>query len=152
MNGKSALFLSTLLLSGAIALNVASVWAQGVSEEKTPGRRDTPVPPIIMMEEPGQKSEMEGSPKSPAGGGRKSTRLAEEDVKKVQEALKAEGHEPGPIDGKFGPQTQKALRSFQSARGLKDTGAIDEETLKQLGVQPREGSVPADTPPKATGN
>jgi putative peptidoglycan binding protein len=58
-----------------------------------------------------------------------------DDVKKVQEALKDKGNDPGPADGVLGPQTQKALRAFQSAQGLKSTGRLDSETAKALGIE-----------------
>jgi peptidoglycan hydrolase-like protein with peptidoglycan-binding domain len=58
-----------------------------------------------------------------------------EDIKKVQEALKGKGQDPGAADGVIGAQTQKALRAFQSANGLKATGRLDAETAKALGVE-----------------
>ena len=35
-----------------------------------------------------------------------------EDVKRVQQALKEQGQDPGPIDGIIGPKTKQALRAF----------------------------------------
>jgi membrane-bound lytic murein transglycosylase B len=61
--------------------------------------------------------------------------LAVDDIKKVQEALKDKGHDPGPVDGIVGPQTQKALRSFQVANGIRATGRVDAETAKALGME-----------------
>jgi peptidoglycan hydrolase-like protein with peptidoglycan-binding domain len=39
------------------------------------------------------------------------------------------------MDGVIGPQTSQAIRAFQSANGLKETGRIDSETAKKLGVE-----------------
>ncbi len=38
--------------------------------------------------------------------------MKEEEIKRVQTALKARYYEPGPIDGKIGPKTLSALRAF----------------------------------------
>lgn len=58
-------------------------------------------------------------------------------VKAAQEALKAQGHDPGPIDGILGPRTEAALREYQQDKGLPITGRPDRTTLAQLGVQDR---------------
>jgi hypothetical protein len=56
-------------------------------------------------------------------------------VWQAQERLKAAGCEPGPIDGTLRPQTQDALRQYQKRHNLPATGALDEATLKALGIQ-----------------
>jgi peptidoglycan hydrolase-like protein with peptidoglycan-binding domain len=58
-----------------------------------------------------------------------------ERVRAVQEALKSKGHDPGPIDGIFGPKTEAALKSFQKAENLEASGRGDAQTLAKLGVQ-----------------
>ncbi len=55
-------------------------------------------------------------------------------VKKVQTALKANGYDPGPIDGKLGLATGRALVAFQRDHGLA-AGALTFETLERLGVR-----------------
>lgn len=55
-------------------------------------------------------------------------------IRRVQEALKAEGHDPGPIDGVMGPKTQEALRQYQKDQNLRQTGRLDQETMSKLGV------------------
>jgi len=62
-------------------------------------------------------------------------RTARSDVKKIQEALKDKGNDPGAIDGRIGPKTREALKSFQTANKLPATGRIDSETAKQLGIE-----------------
>src|SRR5687767_11365576 len=53
--------------------------------------------------------------------------------REVQEALKAKGNDPGPIDGRMGPKTRAALKAFQESNGLKATGRMDNETSEKLG-------------------
>jgi hypothetical protein len=55
-----------------------------------------------------------------------------QDVRRVQEALRNQGQDPGPIDGIMGPRTRRALIQFQKANGLQQTGTLDEETRERL--------------------
>ena len=52
----------------------------------------------------------------------------------VQKALAKRGYYQGPIDGITGPQTEKALRSFQSANKLPVTGRVDSNTLRAFQI------------------
>jgi len=79
-----------------------------------------------------QDKSMRQSSGENAGMNRRTARA--EDVKKIQEALRDKGNDPGTIDGVVGPKTREALKSFQAANKLPATGRIDNETAKQLGV------------------
>ena len=63
-----------------------------------------------------------------------------DEVKKVQEALKSKGEDPGTVDGVMGKKTKQALRNFQKTNGLKVTGAMDQETADKLGVESASAS------------
>jgi len=52
--------------------------------------------------------------------------------KKVQYALKRAGYYSGAIDGKIGPMTRKAIKSFQSENGLKSDGVAGARTWEKL--------------------
>lgn len=69
------------------------------------------------------------------------------EVRILQHMLKQAGFDPGPIDGWFGPVTERAVRAFQQTRGLTVDGAAGPETWGALGLQglPRA----ADSPPAA---
>lgn len=56
-------------------------------------------------------------------------------VQQIQQKLNDQGFKAGPVDGKFGPKTQEALRKFQEKQGFQPTGQIDEQTMAALGVQ-----------------
>lgn len=52
-------------------------------------------------------------------------------VKSVQEALNKQGANLS-VDGKMGPKTKAAIKSFQQAHGLKATGHLDKATRAAL--------------------
>jgi len=55
-------------------------------------------------------------------------------IKAVQMSLTQAGYNPGPVDGLDGSKTDKALRSFQSDKGLKADGVLGPKTMKALGL------------------
>jgi lipoprotein-anchoring transpeptidase ErfK/SrfK len=55
-----------------------------------------------------------------------------ESMLETQVELHRRGFSCGSIDGVMGPQTAAALRAFQRAGGLKETGALNDETRAQL--------------------
>ena len=55
-------------------------------------------------------------------------------IKKVQEALRDKGYDPGPIDGVMGSQTRKAISQYQKSENLCVTGHLDADTAGKLGV------------------
>jgi peptidoglycan hydrolase-like protein with peptidoglycan-binding domain len=58
-----------------------------------------------------------------------------DEVKKLQEALKEKGDDPGAVDGHMGRKTHAAVRAFQKSNGLKVTGNVDKETADKLGIE-----------------
>jgi peptidoglycan hydrolase-like protein with peptidoglycan-binding domain len=60
--------------------------------------------------------------------------LSQDQVRQVQQALDSKGFNPGPTDGRLGPETRQALGQFQKQQGLQQTGAPDGQTLAALGV------------------
>jgi peptidoglycan hydrolase-like protein with peptidoglycan-binding domain len=58
---------------------------------------------------------------------------AQQRVAQIQMALNANGAQL-TVDGKAGPATRAALKSYQSAHKLKPTGQPDAATRKALGV------------------
>jgi membrane protein involved in colicin uptake len=67
-------------------------------------------------------------------GDKMEARADKSDVSAMQQALKDKGHDPGPIDGIFGPRTRAALRDYQTKEGLTATGRWDDATRAKLGV------------------
>jgi hypothetical protein len=103
----------------------------GMSQPSSPSGTGT------LTERPGDtgRSQMKDAAgameKDNTAGGKK---MNASQVRKVQEALKARGMDPGPIDGIFGPRTRQALRDFQKQESIAETGQLNRETLEKLGV------------------
>ena len=51
-----------------------------------------------------------------------------EAVEQLQKALKDLGYEPGAVDGKFGANTEAAVKSFQNANGIAVDGIVGDIT------------------------
>jgi peptidoglycan hydrolase-like protein with peptidoglycan-binding domain len=64
-------------------------------------------------------------------------------VEEMQKALKAEGHDPGEIDGVIGPKTVSALKAYQRQHGLEETGRPDDATLTKFGESAKAGDTTA---------
>ena len=54
------------------------------------------------------------------------------DLSPVQSLLQYAGEDPGTVDGKDGPKTQAAVKSFQGKHGLTQSGTADADTRKAL--------------------
>lgn len=57
-------------------------------------------------------------------------------VRVLQRHLAKAGFAPGPIDGRYGPRTERAVSRFQTAHGLGVDGIAGPQTLARLGNQP----------------
>ena len=123
----------------------------GTQSQRTPDS-DTPLPkgspsaettgPSKAGKGPGSASAQSGKDTSvgsgdpsKAGARSASQSMGQQDIRQAQEALKSQGHDPGPIDGVMGSQTRQALREFQSKNGLKQTGNLDAETKQKLNIE-----------------
>lgn len=63
-------------------------------------------------------------------------------VGSLQRQLKAAGVNPGPLDNKFGPKTEAAVRRFQQANGLKVDGIVGPRTRAALEASSAPGQRP----------
>ena len=76
-------------------------------------------------------------------------------VRALQRRLREAGFSPGPIDGRYGPRTEKAVARFQAAHGLGVDGTAGPETFtgleKDRVVEPRSAHRTARQPTRAHG-
>ena len=54
------------------------------------------------------------------------------EVHALQRRLRRDGYSPGPIDGRYGPRTERAVTRFQAAHGLKVDGIAGPRTFREL--------------------
>jgi hypothetical protein len=74
--------------------------------------------------------------------------MQNQNIHRLQEKLNELGFDAGPADGIFGPQTERAVMSFQSDKGLSIDGIVGNETWKALFAEPLPVSIEAlDSPP-----
>ena len=62
------------------------------------------------------------------------SKSGDEQVRKAQAALNDKGFNVA-VDGRMGPNTEGAVRSFQQQNGLVASGTLDDATLNALGVR-----------------
>jgi hypothetical protein len=60
--------------------------------------------------------------------------LPDQVIVNVQNALKALGYYAGDVNGSLGVNTRNALTAYQQDNGLDPTGAVDEPTVRALGL------------------
>ena len=76
--------------------------------------------------------------------------MAMTDTRAAQEALKTQGIDPGPVDGRMGPRTRAAISDYQRRENLPVTGMLDDATMAKLNIRStRAGDVPAASPTTA---
>jgi putative peptidoglycan binding protein len=63
-----------------------------------------------------------------------SSRSSDNNVRRAQEALNAKGYSVGAVDGRWGPNTESAVRSFQEKNGIAASGTLDSATMSALGI------------------
>lgn len=57
-------------------------------------------------------------------------------IKEAQEGLRRAKVYSGPVNGVLGPSTRRAIRSFQKAHQMKETGALSDSLITALKAVP----------------
>jgi peptidoglycan hydrolase-like protein with peptidoglycan-binding domain len=117
---KNQLISRALFIGGAVALLAGPAWSQDAPGEKRQPDRN--------LTRPGENENVPGM------RGQGTVELSKNDMRMVEEALKAKGYSPGKIDGVVDDANRAAIRSFQKDKNLPITGTIDKRTADELGV------------------
>jgi peptidoglycan hydrolase-like protein with peptidoglycan-binding domain len=121
MNKKKSV-VGAIILSSAVGLASGPVWSQ-----EAPGETRQPDPQLTR---PGR-----GENDIPGAQQFGTPELSKNDMRKVEEALRAKGYQVGKIDGVADDDARKAIRSFQQDNGMPITGVVDQRTADRLGVR-----------------
>lgn len=163
MNRKRQI-VTAALVSASVGLGAHSIFAQsvpggGIPAPAKPGQpgptfpqpdpnAPRPVEPTIPgrpapgptpgLPQTDRMPEQPGSPldktQRPGAGDRQSNTVTPAHIKSAQEALRAQGFNPG-ADSTMDTKTQEALRDFQKKNNLPATGVLDEKTAAKLGIK-----------------
>jgi murein L,D-transpeptidase YcbB/YkuD len=60
--------------------------------------------------------------------------LSRASIKQVQQALQQSGFKSGPADGRWGPETENAVKQFQHSKQIHANGQLDQQTVADLGL------------------
>jgi peptidoglycan hydrolase-like protein with peptidoglycan-binding domain len=67
-----------------------------------------------------------------SGGSQTASAYDEGTVRNIQAGLQRLGYDPGPADGRYGPQTEAAIRRFQQDNGLPVDGQPTASLWQQI--------------------
>lgn len=123
--------------------DVDAVSEAGLSGSASEGADETMLPeePAPAVSDPASgetddapttESGLGSAPEIDAGTGPPEYQSREELIRLVQGELKRHGYDPGPVDGKLGPQTLSAILAFQRRVGMTIDGEPSGELLQQL--------------------
>jgi len=120
---RKKLVVGAMILSGAVGLVSGPAWSQ----DEAPGETRKPNPNMTRQGR--------GENSIPGVDQKGTPELSKNDMRKVEEALRAKGYQVGKIDGVADDDARKAIRSFQQDNGMPITGMVDQRTADRLGVR-----------------
>jgi len=91
---------------------------------------DAPDRPVVDRPQPEERSDRDKSAASEPAPPLSSPEM----VRRAQAALKDQGYYEGDADGLMNPRTSSALRVYQREHKLPETGDLDPQTAKSLGI------------------
>ncbi len=62
------------------------------------------------------------------------SQLSAQQIRQIQQSLDKQGAKARRADGKWGPETQKAVKNFHQQQNMRASGQLDQQTLQALGV------------------
>lgn len=123
------------------ALAAAVIFGAGLAatpafSQSAPGGKSVPPDLDRTPTAPGREQQLPPSGRETPRG---TEGMSGQDIKQVQQALKAKGHDAG-TSGVMDDKTREAIRAFQKANGLTMTGTVDDKTAQALGVSTKSSS------------
>jgi hypothetical protein len=115
--------LPAVVLSGTIGIGCGANRSEGGGPASSGSGRESSM-----------SSSSEQSQSRSAETPQRSGQLSTVDMRKVEQALKDKGYDPGAIDGRIDGQSQQAIRDFQKKESLTVTGLPDQPTVEALEI------------------
>ncbi|MBI1749824.1 MAG: peptidoglycan-binding protein [Acidobacteria bacterium] len=110
----------------------------------------TKTPPSTKQPAPSKKKTSKSSKKKPARARGQSAPTTDR-IKEIQTALALRGFYEGEPTGKWDARSVEAMKKFQGANGLTETGKFDAKSLQKLGLGSEvAGSAAPRTPANGT--
>ena len=137
---KPVILISSIAAAGLLAAGCAtstgtrtseleSLKTQVASLEAQVGQLNSQVAELSKQGTAGEDSSQDLSVSAHSSGAKASAALT---GRQVQLALKKAGFYSGPVDGKLGRQTRKAVKAFQRSNGLAPDGRVGTKTSMAL--------------------
>jgi murein L,D-transpeptidase YcbB/YkuD len=101
--------------------------------QNAPGHDQSQQPSRMQPAQPQQQG-MHGTSTGQQQAAISPSRLNRTDVRHIQQALDTKGFSTRATDGRWGPETEAALRKFQQQQNIEGNGQLNHETLAALGV------------------
>ena len=60
--------------------------------------------------------------------------LPRREIRQVQQTLNKDGFKVGRADGRWGPETENAIKQFQQSKQIQPSGQLDQQTMADLGL------------------
>jgi peptidoglycan hydrolase-like protein with peptidoglycan-binding domain len=137
MNRTSRITATTL--AALLAAAPAAAFAQS-STTGAPGSGTSTSDPGMTTGAPTANQPTAAQPGGMTGDTGQGQQLSQSTLENVQQQLQQQGfYKNAKVDGRWGPQTRRAVQSFQQAKGMPATGQLDEQTLGALGVNNQGG-------------
>jgi len=67
-------------------------------------------------------------------------KLSREEIRQIQQALDNDGFGAGRVDGRWGRETEGAVKKFQQSKQIQANGKLDRQTIADLGLDPSKFS------------
>jgi len=124
--------LAAVIVSGSLGLTLSSVIAEVGGQNRSESQTER-YPTKI-------EDDQSMAPGVPGVTEQNDSDMKQAEILAVQEALAADGYDPGPVDGHMDNDTRAAIREFQKDNDLVVTGTVDSETAQLLGISASEYS------------
>jgi peptidoglycan hydrolase-like protein with peptidoglycan-binding domain len=91
--------------------------------------------PALAQQNTGQGAQSVGQQQTQNTGHQMSAQqLNDNQMRELQQALNDKGFSPGSVDGKWGPNTRKALEDFQKSQKMRASENLDANMIAALGL------------------